>query len=71
MGTVLRHLEELGISLYADISDPKAMQQLLKLSSGDPDAVKRISWRSLPPKRLVLQGSTGSWRIWPRQRRQQ
>lgn|GEM_PF-653425 len=43
LGTVLRHLEELGIRLYADISDPKAMQQLLKLSSGDPDAVERIT----------------------------
>lgn len=43
LGTVLRHLEELGIRLYAYISDPKAMQQLLKLSSGDPGAVERIT----------------------------
>lgn len=43
LGTVLRHLEEFGTRLYADISDPKAMQQLLKLSRGDPDAVERIT----------------------------
>lgn len=54
LGTVLRHLEELGISLYADISDPKAMQQLLKLSSGDPDAVERITAAlDKPPTQVI------------------
>ena len=54
LGTVLRHLEELGIRLYADIADPKAMQQLLKLSSGDPDAVERIrAALDKPPTQVI------------------
>lgn len=57
LGTVLRHLEELGISLYADISDPKAMQQLLKLSSGDPDAVERITAALDKPLTQVIRPS--------------
>lgn len=54
LGTVLRHLEQLGIRLYADISEPQAMQQLLKLSSGDPDAVERIQAElAKPPTQMV------------------
>lgn len=57
LGTVLRHLEELGISLYADISEPRAIQQLLKLSSDDPDAVERITAALEKPPTQVIRPS--------------
>ncbi|GAB2809797.1 hypothetical protein GCM10027276_08210 [Comamonas piscis] len=57
LGTVLRHLEQLGIRLYADISDPQAMQLLFKLSSGDPDAVERIQKELAKPPTQVVRPS--------------
>jgi len=57
LGTALRHLQELGITLYVDIPSPEAMKQLLKLSSKDPGAVERIKAELEQPTAQLIRPS--------------
>ncbi|MET4577196.1 helix-turn-helix domain-containing protein [Ottowia thiooxydans] len=57
LGTVLRHLHELGIRLYVDIPGHEATEQLLKLSRNDPDAFERIKAELEPTRSQPTQPS--------------